>query len=63
MKTTNIIAIIMIVHALSGAVLTFVKNPYGSSLDVASAELLAGVGLLRARKATTNVEKKVDDLE
>lgn len=51
-----IIAGVMMVHSLSGAILTIIKNPYGANLDQCFIEFMAGAGIFRARKATERLE-------
>ena len=60
---TYILGGILLVHSISGAILTFVKNPYGNDLNTCFMEAIAGAGLIKGRKATERLEKKVDDLE
>lgn len=59
-KLTNIIGAVMLLHSVSGAFLNILKNPYGADLNTCVVEALGGYGLIRSRKATTEVEKKID---
>lgn len=55
---------ILILHSVTGAILTFVQNPFGTDLQQCFAEAVAGAGIIRSRKATKVLEKKVEhDLE
>lgn len=58
---TRFIGVLMMLHSLSGAALNMLKSPYGANLDTCFVEVMAGFGLIRSRKATTELEKKVDD--
>lgn len=58
-KWSYVIAVILMMHSLTGSILTFIKNPYGSDLNTTVPEFLAGAGIFRARKATDRLEDKV----